>query len=246
MIFSRCSSALAAIAALAAAAALSGCDGAEVRLNEGKPLSELDLSGEPPHSVALYGPDEVNISQGEKLAINVGGDSTAADDLRFSLKDGTLGIGRRNGSAASGTAIVNVTMPAPARLTAAGSGRMRSAALARQAEVTLAGSGDIETMNVAAEELKVTIAGSGTYRASGTTSRLDLNIVGSGNAAMDTLKADSAKIRIAGAGRANFASDGDVNASVVGSGEVTVRGRARCKVNTVGSGRLVCEPAEPA
>jgi hypothetical protein len=242
----RCSSAFASIAALAVAAALSGCDATDLRIDEGKPLSELDLSGEPPRSLALYGPDNVNISQGERLAIIVEGDGAAADELRFSLKNGTLGIGRRNGSNASGLAIVNVTMPAPGKLVAAGSGRIRSDALAKEADVTLAGSGDIETMKVAADRLKVTIAGSGTYRAAGTATHLDLNIVGSGDAAMDALKADNAKIKIAGSGRSTFSSDGEVSANIVGSGKVTVRGRARCKISTVGSGTLVCEAGEPA
>jgi hypothetical protein len=240
------SAAFTSLAALAVAAAVSGCDGAEVRIDEGKPLSELDMTGEAPKSLALYGPDEVNIQSGEKLAISVAGDQGAADDLRFSLKDGSLGIGRKNGSSASGTAVVNVTMPPPGKLVAAGSGKIRSQALANEAQVTLAGSGDIETMNVAADRLKVTIAGSGGYRAAGRATRLELNIVGSGNAAMEGLKTDTASIKIAGSGRSTFSSGGEVNASIVGSGEVTVRGRARCKVSVAGSGKLVCEAAEPA
>ena len=240
------SGAFASLAALAVAAAVSGCDGAEVRVDEGKPLSELDLTGEAPKSLALYGPDEVNIQPGDKLAISVAGDQTAADELRFSLKGGTLGIGRKNDSNAAGTAVVNVTMPAPSKLVAAGSGKIRSQALANEAEVTLAGSGDVETMNVAAERLKVTIAGSGAYRAAGKATRLELNIVGSGSAAMEGLKTDNATIKIAGSGRSTFSSDGEVNASIVGSGEVTVRGRAKCKVSATGSGKLVCEAGEPA
>ena len=42
-------------------------------------------------------------------------------------------------------------------------------------------------------------------------------------------------------GKATFASDGEVKANIMGSGDVTVRGRARCKVHTMGSGSLVCE-----
>ena len=240
------SAAFASLAALAAAAAVSGCDGAEVRIDEGKPLSELDLTGEAPRALALYGPDTVNINTGEKLAISVEGDRGAAADLRFSIKNGTLGVGRKTGSSAAGTAVVNVTMPPPAKLVAAGSGKLRSQALANDAEVTLAGSGDVETMNVAADRLRVTIAGSGAYRATGRAARLELNIVGSGNAAMEGLKADNAKIKIAGSGRSAFSSDGEVEASIVGSGEVTVRGRARCKVSAAGSGKLVCEPGESA
>lgn len=137
-------------------------------------------------------------------------------------------------------------MPPPDSLTAAGSGRIRAETLARDAEITVAGSGDVETRNVAADRLKVTIAGVGTFRAGGTVAKLDLNIAGSGNAPLDSLKADNARIRIAGSGRSSFASDGQVSANIIGSGEVKVRGRATCTVNSTGTGRLVCEAGDAA
>lgn len=236
----------ATFAALMAVTALSACDGKDVSIDRGKPLSDLDLSGPAPNALALYGPDEVNIQPGDKLAISVAGDQAAASDLRFSLKGNTLGINRRSGSNAQGTAVVSVTMPPPGKLVAAGSGILRSSALANEADVTLAGSGKIETMNVAADRLKVTIAGSGDYRAAGTADTLELDIAGSGNAAMENLKAGSARIRIAGSGGSTFSSDGEVSANILGSGKVTVRGRAHCKVTAVGSGKLVCEAVEPA
>jgi len=248
MKFNRLSSAFAPLAALAIAAALSGCDEAKVRIDgmEGKPLSELDMSGEPPRALALYGPDEVNIREGAKLAITVEGDRDAAEQLRFSLRNGTLGIGRVTDSPASGIAIVNVVMPPPGKITAAGSGKVRAETLARDAEITVAGSGDVETKSVAADRLKITIAGSGIYRAGGTATELDLNVAGSGDARMEGLKAGNATIRIAGSGRSSFASDGQVTANIIGSGEVKVRGRATCKVNSTGSGRLVCEAGDAA
>lgn len=235
------------IVAVALAARISGCDGANVSINgeDGQRLSDLDLSGAPPEELVLLGPDEVRITQGDKLAITVEGDAAATDKLRFTLKDGTLGILRegkmfnRDGGQA---AIVNVTMPAPREVTMAGSGKISAAALAKAATVTIAGSGTIETTALASDSLELTIAGSGDYRAAGNVQRLDMTIAGSGSAQMDALKADRAKLSIAGSGSAAFASDGEVNASIMGSGSVTVRGRAKCTVEAMGSGKLVCEP----
>lgn len=248
MKFRRLSCTLASIAALAVASTLSGCDAADVSINgtEGKPLAELDMTGDPPSALALYGPDEVNIREGAALAITVEGDREAAEQLRFSLDNGTLGIGRMNGRSSPGTAVVNVVMPPPSHLTAAGSGKIRTESLAKDAEITVAGSGDVETKSVAAERLRVTIAGSGTYRAAGTAAKLDLNIAGSGDAPMESLKAGNASIKIAGSGRSSFASDGQVTANIIGSGEVKVRGRATCTVKSTGSGRLVCEAGDAA
>src|SRR5687767_4474163 len=91
---------VAPLAALAfAAAASGGCDKMHVSLDgeEGKKLADLDLGGAPPSKVALMGPDTVRIAQGDTLAISVDGDPDVAEQMRFTLRDGTLGILRKNG-----------------------------------------------------------------------------------------------------------------------------------------------------
>ena len=240
--------ALGPIIAVAMAAGLTACDG-NVSINgeKGKPLSEVDFTGTPPQELVLLGPDEVRVTQGDKLVITVEGDQAVTDRLRFTLKDGTLGV-LRDGRAGehNGTAVVNVTMPALKTLTMAGSGKINAASLAKEAKVTIAGSGDIETPQVGSDKLDLTIAGSGSYRGAGTVRALEVSIVGSGSAAMDALKADQADLTIAGSGNSTFASDGEVKAKIMGSGSVTVRGRARCTVESLGSGKLVCEPGNGA
>ncbi len=242
---------LAPIAAIAIAAAASGgCDQirSHVSINgeEGKKLADLDLSGATPNQVMLLGPDSVRISTGDKLAITVEGDPQVTEAMRFTLKDGTLGILRKSGKwdGDDARATINVTMPPPRKLTMAGSGRIDAADLAAdKARVTIAGSGTVETTRVETAELKVDIAGSGSYRAAGNAKSLKLTIAGSGDARLDALKVDDAKVDIAGSGDSAFASDGTVKANIMGSGEVRVIGRATCKVTSMGSGRLVCEPA---
>lgn len=249
MKFDRFFRAIGPIIAVAMAAGVAACDG-NVSINgeKGKPLAEIDLTGAPPEEVVLLGPDEIRVTQGDKLAITVEGDKAVTDRLRFTLKDGTLGVLREGKGADMGSAraVVNVTMPAPRTLTMAGSGKINSAALARDAKVTIAGSGDIETPNVASDKLDLTIAGSGSYRGAGNVGTLEARILGSGSAAMDALKTDKADLTIAGSGNSTFASDGEVKAKIMGSGSVTVRGRARCTVESMGSGKLVCEPGNGA
>ncbi|MEQ1541243.1 MAG: head GIN domain-containing protein [Novosphingobium sp.] len=244
--------AFAPIVGIALAAAVAGCDGATIKLNdeEGKKLSDLDLSGAPPEELVMAGPDEVQVTQGDKLAITVNGDPDAAAKMRFTLKDGTLGILRegklfdRDGGK---VAVVHVTMPAPKGVVMAGSGKIVSATLARTAKVTVAGSGLVETTTLDGDSLELNIAGSGSYRGSGKVTALDLTVAGSGAAALDALRVDTAKVSIAGSGGVAFTSDGEVDATIMGSGEVKVKGRARCKVSSMGSGRLVCEtPVENA
>ncbi|MGZ3269262.1 MAG: head GIN domain-containing protein [Croceibacterium sp.] len=239
--------AVAPVVALAIAGSLAGCEKANVNFNgeEGKQLSELDLSGEAPREVSLLGADTVDIRDGEKLAIQVEGSDEAKDRVRFVLKDGSLGILRKNGSWSDDqVATVIVTMPAPAKLNLAGSGKITAASVSDHPEINVAGSGTLALASVSAAKMEVNIAGSGSLKAAGSAEKLDLNVLGSGSADLSALKVGSAKVNVAGSGKATFASDGDVDANIMGSGDVTVRGRARCKVKTIGSGSLICEGGE--
>ena len=245
MKFGQILNSLAPIFAMAMAAGVSGCDGANIKINgeEGKKLAELDLSGSAPDELAMFGPDKVELTEGDTLAITVDGDPDAVSQVRFTLKDGTLGILRADKVFSSGgkTAVIHVTMPAPRDISMLGSGSINAAALARDAKVIIAGSGQVETQRVGGGKFEVTMPGSGSIRAAGIVDDLDLTILGSGNAQFDGVQTAKAKVTIAGSGGATFASDGDVDATIMGSGTVTVKGRARCTVSAMGSGKLVCE-----
>ena len=249
--------ALGPIVALSAATLVAGCDGPNVNFNIGDtdavPLSELDMSGPAPLKLVLAGPDDVIVTEGNKLAITVEGDSTARDLVRFSLDNDTLGISRKDGKWKDvGTAIVRVTMPAPTEVLLAGSGTIKSAKLAGKASVTVAGSGRIDIAEVKASALDITVAGSGQLAAGGQADSLDMTIAGSGSADMPGLSVGSADLTIAGSGNASFASDGKVDASIMGSGNITVSGKATCTVSAMGSGTVRCadgpvaSPAAPA
>ncbi|BEV02415.1 head GIN domain-containing protein [Novosphingobium olei] len=239
---------LAGVAFVGLAAALSGCDAASVTIDgaKGVPLAQLDLSGKAPDEITLLGPDKVHVTRGDRLAITVDGEQPIKDKLRFTLKDGKLGIARdswKSSDSDEGIATVNVTVPAARELVLAGSGQIDIDGLEGEtAKLTIAGSGTIAAAGITAKELKVDVVGSGKLRGAGNTGKLEMTIAGSGNAELDGLVVQSAKIDVAGSGSTRFASDGEVKANIMGSGEVRVKGRATCKVSSMGSGRLVCEP----
>jgi hypothetical protein len=212
----------------------------------GVPFEEFDMDGDEPTGLVLAGPDTMVVREGDEFAIAIQGDDDAKDSLRFRLKDDVLQVSSRNtGNGGEGIATITVTMPAPGKVTIAGAGRIRLEKLADFAEVVIAGAGQIAVEGIAMTELDVSIAGAGKFKASGSVSQLNLNVAGSGRAKMGAVKVDEANVTIAGSGRAVFSSDGEVNARLMGSGTVTVRGSARCAVKGMGSGRLVCE-REPA
>ena len=218
--------------------------GGKFRFNgrEGVPLDQLDMAAEVPSTVVLASGDHVLIESGADFAIALQGEESAKAGMRFALEDGALFIMRDSTGDTNDRATITLTMPAPDRLTIVGSGQITATALADEAEVSIAGSGRIQARSVAVQQLELSIAGSGQFVADGTATRLELTVAGSGNAQMANLLVDSAKVIIAGSGNVLFASDGKVKAQLMGSGVVTVRGAALCKVKSMGSGYLVCEP----
>jgi Putative auto-transporter adhesin, head GIN domain len=222
--------------------------GGRFRFNgrEGVPLEQLDIAVDAPAAVVLASGDHVVIESGADFAIALQGDDAAKARVRFALEDGALFIMRDADGDESGSATVTITMPAPNKLTIAGSGQITAVALADEAEVVIAGSGRIVARAIDVQQLDLSIAGSGQFEAAGTADRLNLSVAGSGNADMAELLVETGKVSIAGSGHVVFASDGKVKAHLMGSGIVTVRGAARCKVQSVGSGCLVCEPRDKA
>ena len=236
------------VAALGIGLATSACGNTHISFgdDEGVPLAELDTTGKAPTSLALAGPDKVVVTEGAELAITVSGDQDAVDALRFTIDDGTLGIMRKKHAKTAGVATIAVTVPALREIIVAGSGDISAPSLAEKTEVNIGGSGTVTVDRVAASHLDVNIGGSGTFNASGTAEKLEFNVAGSGNLKARGLKVDRAEINIAGSGGGEFASDGTVHANILGSGDVTVYGRASCKISAMGSGKLHCRNGETA
>lgn len=207
---------------------------------EGKQLEDIDLTQDAPEKLVLYGSDTVRVTAGKTFRIKVSGDN--ADDVRFALNNGRLDVMRPRGQGSE--TIVEVTMPAPRALVIAGSGTIETGDIAKKAKLTIAGSGALKLDGVSAKRAKVNVLGSGRLHASGSVKKLALNIAGSGMAQMDELEVEKARVTVAGSGSASFASDGEVEAKMMGSGHVTVHGSAECSVNSMGSGKLRVVPRE--
>ena len=254
---------LLAFTSLTAALGLSACFDVDVKINgkEGVPLSELDPSGANPVEFVLAAPDNVVLTEGDTLNIDVEGSDEAVAAVRFVVDGDVLGVTREEDLwDENDQATIRITMPAPKEVVITGSGNIQSEGLAGNAKVSILGSGnytggDTEVssldVNVAGsgsakfgalttERLEVNLGGSGGVSAAGTTDNLELTIAGSGSADFSGLKADDAEISIAGSGSASLQSDGAVEANILGSGSVKVDGNANCTENAVGSGSLRC------
>lgn len=237
---------LAPIAALALGAGLSGCNDMNFRINgeEGVPLSELETEAAAPTELVVAANARVVVSEGEGLEIEVEGDSENA--LRFVLENETLGISRdRDIRSNDSRPVVRVTMPALERVVIGGSGIVEARAFSANAQIVIGGSGSVIADRIAAQALDITIGGSGKVRGSGTADELAVNVGGSGDVAMPGLRVERADIKIGGSGDVTFASDGEVIATIAGSGNVVVDGRATCSIKAFGSGKLTCREPQP-
>lgn len=231
------------VALLSMALAACGSTWSGGGLANGVPLDELDLGGTPPTAVGLGGPDNVIVTTGPAFTVRAEGPAATTDRLRFAREGGSLEIGRAPDADGGGPpATVHVTLPAIHALALSGSGDLSSDSLTGEARLSLSGSGNLATRQVAASQLRVSVAGSGNVAASGRAEALNLSIAGSGSVAMPGLEVADAKVSISGSGDAAFASNGTVSASIAGSGDVRVRGSATCTQSHAGSGRLTCTP----
>lgn len=234
------------VVAIAIGTALSGCSypvdwGGDV---SGVPLGELDLSGDPPTRILLAGPDQVVISEGEEWVITLSGNAEAGEALRFDREGEDLAIARdRAVYDGRDRAVIEITLPSTSALAIAGSGQIRSATLAPEGSIEIAGSGTVAVDQIASQSLEIEIAGSGDVSATGRTDRLSVEIMGSGDVNLAGLEADDVSIEIAGSGDVEVASNGSVAAEIAGSGDITITGSATCSVQSAGSGSLTCRPA---
>lgn len=232
-----------ALTTLPLALGLAGCFDMDVTINgqEGVPLSELDMSGAAPTEIVLAASDDVVITKGDTLSIEVEGSEEAKAAVRFVRDGDLLGITRDEALwDDDDKATIRVTMPAPSEAVITGSGNITADALAENSQVSILGSGSFSGADAELTSLDINIGGSGSVTAAGTTERLELNLGGSGSANLSALKADDAEISIAGSGSVSLQSDGKVEANIMGSGSVKVTGTAKCTENAMGSGSLVC------
>ncbi len=234
---------LAAIALATSAAMPAGADNFRSRLDDdGKRFGTVWTDTGRFEALTAAGMDDVSVTTGDSWRIRATGDTRALAQLRFMVEDGALIVGRiANQRDRYGKAKIEVTAPALRGVTAAGSGMVEVEQITGdRASATVAGSGRTTVRRVDAQRLSATIAGSGGLGLSGRSTRADVTIAGSGQLAGENFTTQSANITVAGSGGGRFRSPGEVSASIVGSGTVTVTGTTACRQTRMGSGRLVC------
>jgi hypothetical protein len=121
----------------------------------------------------------------------------------------------------------------------AGSGGAK-AGTASEAEISIAGSGDVSAQAIAGD-LEANIAGSGDVSVASINGKLEANIAGSGNITVAGGRSRSVDVSVMGSGDVAFNGEAaDVDVSVMGSGDVKIaRATGPVKKHVGGSGDVI-------
>jgi hypothetical protein len=205
---------LLAAAAVTAAVAVSGCsigdDGPRTsQTRDVAAFTRIDNADSVDVRVHVGEPQRVRVRAGEKVV----------DDIRTSVRGGTLHISFDHRGFGDGDPVVEASVP---RLTG----------------VDASGSGDVTADGIEADAFEVRSDGSADIALQGAAGRLDVDMDGSGDAELGDLTARVAKVAVGGSGDADVRADDRLDVSVDGSGDVEYHGEPSLTKHLDGSGDL--------
>lgn len=193
-------------------------------------------------AIDLRGSDDVDVRTGP-FAVTAEGAPEILDRLDIRVVDGTLRVGRKEGSnwlRSDHGATIHVVMPRLTAATVAGSGDLSAARAEGDFNGSIAGSGDLAIADLHAASVDLSVAGSGDAIVGGATDKLEVSIAGSGEVDARRLSAARAEISIAGSGSVRGVVKGPASVSLLGAGDVELTGGAKCKVSSLGAGEARC------
>lgn len=229
--------------------ALAGCNiSAEARSGDVAPASgagnQRSYQVGQFNAVSLGGHHDVTVQVGPSPSVRAEGDSDELDKLEIRMSDGGIHIGQkeRNWSFGKSRPLkVFVTVPALAKASIGGSGRMQIDRVQGESfQGSIGGSGNMMIGTLQVRDAGFSIGGSGTIKAAGRAETANLRVAGSGDADISGVEVRTAEIKVAGSGDARVRATEAAKVSIAGSGDVTVTGPAKCTVKKAGSGKLRC------
>ena len=233
-----------ALAVLAATSMASVACAAKAEMDPG-PMSSRDFSVGDFKRIESAGAFDVTVRTGAAPSVRAEGPQNILDRLEVEVrgdelvirpKDGrSFNVGRRS------PVKIAVTVPELHGATIAGSGNLSvDRVAADDFKATIAGSGNLSLPQIRARSLELEIAGSGSGNIAGQTEQARYSIAGSGEVDASKLQSRDVRLTIAGSGSVNAHANGTVRGEIMGSGDARISGGAKCSVDKMGSGSIVC------
>ena len=196
--------------------------------------------------LALEGPPEVTVTTGRAVSVYATGDDAMLDKLDVRVEGGVLKIGRKrsvmNWDWGSHTRTrFAISVPMLHGVDIAGSGAVTvDRVKAHDFAAAIAGSGSVRVTALDTDTSNFEISGSGTATAAGRCGTGSAKISGSGELKLAALKCASLSGSIAGSGSIDAFATQTATLAIMGSGDITLAGGARCTTSTAGSGKVRC------
>ena len=193
------------------------------------------------HSIALEGSGDVIITQGENESLTVETDENVIDQVKAEVINGVLHLGLKED-----VTIINYTrlvfrvgVNDLSGLTISGSGDVESEDLAVDLlDATVNGSGDIRISGLSANGVETKIDGSGEVSLTGQTIDKDVTINGSGRFNGGNMRAQNVEVQISGSGDATVWAEEFLDVNISGSGSVGYYGQPSVIMSGSGSGEV--------
>lgn len=191
--------------------------------------------------VAFGLPGTLTVQQGNSFSIELEGDEDDLDRIEVEVKNGTLVFSTKNGSwRRMGDINGTVVLPMIEGLTVSGSGSIKTRGRLSVDDISLvvSGSGDLVS-NIKAGAVSMVVSGSGEMTVEGDCGKTRVVISGSGDVDAGDLQGKDCSATISGSGEAKVHVDGNLKATISGSGNVYYRGNpSDVNARVSGSGKV--------
>lgn len=192
--------------------------------------------------IILANNGDLTVIQGPERAILVEAEDNLLPHLTTEITNGTLTLATERGMILQERERIRytVTLPEVERLEIAGSGDIGSEQIvAEELVLEIGGSGDLLLESVAARRLEVMINGSGNISVGGDVQEQEIAINGSGDYDAAELVSENATVTIAGSGTVTVWAARALDASINGSGDLIYYGKPQVQQTINGSGDLI-------
>ena len=204
-------------------------------------------SVEPFTEISLRIGAKVHLEQGDKQNLEIVAKASTLEQIITEVKEGKLIIRFPNKNLfwndfRPGEITIHITTPEINALAVTGSGDIvaEDEIKTKILDLTLSGSGNIHLSELTAERVKTAISGSGNIVLGGKTPAQDLSIAisGSGNFKGLDYSAEDVSVKVSGSGNAGIEARNNLYIRLVGSGNVTYKGKPQIDQSTTGSGTV--------
>lgn len=171
-------------------------------------------------AVELAGTLKVEVTVGAPARVEISAGTDVIGKVSTTVKDGVLVIDTRSRLRNQGPIRAIVTVPA-------------------LSGVTISGTGQMEVHGIASDRFAVSLPGTGGVKLTGSTGALDLRVDGTGEVSAKELAAKDATVEISGTGSATLRATQSLEATVTGTGNISVHGKpARVRKSVSGLGNI--------